>query len=390
MEKGALSKAFFLDRDGVLNVDTHFVSRPEDFQLYPFVGDSVRRLNEAGYKAVVITNQSAVSRGICTEDTLRAIHRKMEAELRDSGAYLDGIYYSSYHPDFSNDVAEELRRKPAPGMLLEAAEDLGISLKDSYMVGDNERDIIAGIHAGCKTIAVSTGKGYRRAEQMADYFFRDLSEAVDFVLGDPFLAVCREVLRRMNKVNSSFPYLIRIGGNTGSGKSTLARRMLDYFEEQGMSCALIGLNDWIVPREKRSKRAGMKEVFQESRLSEDLRGYLDGEIITVGGYARHPEHIAVEKQYCYSGERVVIVEGVSAFSAPLEEIAWNLSLAFEDAGYDLAQHVRKMYEWKGFPDSEVEAVYRHKSEVEYSEVSRSILSADLILTPRSGAFREVR
>jgi len=390
MAEKKLAKAFFLDRDGVLNVDTHFVSRPEDFVLYPFVGEAVRRLNEAGIKAVVITNQSAVARGLCTEDTLKEIHDRMESGLSECGAYVDGIYYSTYHPDFSEDAAEALRRKPAPGMLLEAATDLDISLSDSFMVGDNERDILAGMHAGCKTIAVSTGKGYRKAARMADYFFRDLKEAVDFVVDAPFLSVSEEIERRVRAAHTGAPFLIRIGGNTGSGKSTLARWVCDYLNERGLRTGIVALNDWIVPRESRSLYAGMETVFQIERLAKDLSQYLEGESVVVSGYARHPEHSTVPVEYRYSGESVVLVEGVSAFSDALDLIPWNMSIGFEDAGYDLLEHVQEMYRWKGLSDKEVEAVYQHKEEVEYRLVSSWLAKATLILTPRSGVYRVVR
>lgn len=155
-------KAIFLDRDGTINKYVGFLRKEEEFELLPGVVEAVKRINNSGYLAVVVTNQPVIARGEVTFEGLEAIHNKMETLLGMGGAYLDGIYFCPHHPHsgYEGEVMElkiECEcRKPKPGMLLKAAEDLNIDLSQSYMVGDSESDIKAGKAAGCKTVLLNT------------------------------------------------------------------------------------------------------------------------------------------------------------------------------------------------------------------------------------------
>lgn len=157
-------KAVFLDRDGTINQYAGFLSDADSFRLLDGVCNAVRKINESGYLAVVVTNQPVIARGGLTFDGLEDIHNKMETLLGQEGAYLDAVYYCPHHPDkgFEGEVAELKTecccRKPKPGMLLKAAEDLNIDLSSSWMVGDGERDILAGKAAGCHTALIGKGK----------------------------------------------------------------------------------------------------------------------------------------------------------------------------------------------------------------------------------------
>lgn len=155
-------KAIFLDRDGTINKYVGFLRKEEEFELLPGVAEAVKRINESSYLAVVVTNQPVIARGEVTYSQLENIHNKMETLLGKEGAYLDGIYFCPHHPHsgYEGEV-KELKidcncRKPKPGMLLKAAEDLNIDLSQSYMVGDGENDIKAGRAAGCKTVLLNT------------------------------------------------------------------------------------------------------------------------------------------------------------------------------------------------------------------------------------------
>lgn len=157
-------KAVFLDRDGTINQYAGFLSDVDSFRLLDGVCEAVRKINESGYLAVVVTNQPVIARGELTFDGLEEIHNKMETLLGLEGAYLDAVYYCPHHPDkgFEGEVTE-LKiecgcRKPKPGMLLKAAEDLNIDLSSSWMVGDGEWDIAAGKAAGCHTALIGKGK----------------------------------------------------------------------------------------------------------------------------------------------------------------------------------------------------------------------------------------
>ncbi len=154
-------KAVFLDRDGTINKYVGFLRNINDFELIDGVAEAIKKINASGYLAIVVTNQPVVARGEVAFQELEEIHNKMETELGLQGAYLDAIYYCPHHPHkgYEGEVPE-LKiecdcRKPKPGMLLKAADDYNIDLSQSYMIGDGENDIKAGLAAGCKAILVN-------------------------------------------------------------------------------------------------------------------------------------------------------------------------------------------------------------------------------------------
>lgn len=150
------NKAVFLDRDNTLIEDPGYISGPDQVKLLPGVSNALTELRNMGYMLVVVTNQSAVARGIVTEKVLENIHQKMTTLLAHEGAYLDKIYYCPYHPDgvVPKYRKESNLRKPQPGMILRAADELDIDIDNSWMVGNSPRDITAGLNAGCKTILI--------------------------------------------------------------------------------------------------------------------------------------------------------------------------------------------------------------------------------------------
>lgn len=157
-------KAVFLDRDGTINKYVGFLRNIDDLELIDGASDAIKAINSSGYLAIVVTNQPVVARGEVSVKELNEIHNKLETLLGFRGAYLDGIYYCPHHPHkgYEGEV-KELKiecqcRKPKPGMLLQAAKDFNIDLSQSWMIGDSENDITAGISAGCKTGLIGTGQ----------------------------------------------------------------------------------------------------------------------------------------------------------------------------------------------------------------------------------------
>ena len=149
-------KAIFLDRDGTINKYVGFLRNIDDFELIEGVSEAIKLINQSGYLAIVVTNQPVIARGEVTWEELHEIHKKMETLLGKDGAYIDGIYICPHHPDkgFEGERPEYKIdcdcRKPKPGLLLQAANDFNIDLSQSYMIGDSENDIEAGINAQCK------------------------------------------------------------------------------------------------------------------------------------------------------------------------------------------------------------------------------------------------
>ena len=177
-----------MDRDGVLNTDRpDSVKSPGEFALLPRAGEAVARLNEAGIKVAVVTNQSVVGRGIVGEDMLERIHQKMHDELAKARARIDALLVA---PDAPGSHSE--RRKPAPGMLREALSRFDAFANESPMIGDALRDLEAAAALGCPRILVRTGKGAAtRAAGLPDAVLpvtvrEDLWDAVDHILdGNP-------------------------------------------------------------------------------------------------------------------------------------------------------------------------------------------------------------
>lgn len=180
-------KCVFLDRDRTIIEDPGYLTDPDAIKLLPGVELALRSLGQAGFKLVVVTNQSAIARGLLTEDGLEQIHDEMRRQLSERGVELDAIYYCPYHPEGS--VEEYTRvsadRKPSPGMLLRASKDLQIDLQSSWMVGDSPRDIEAGQRAGCRTVRVRLkGDGGPEEDEdvQADFTVRNLVDAARVIL----------------------------------------------------------------------------------------------------------------------------------------------------------------------------------------------------------------
>jgi len=149
-------KAIFLDRDDTLIEDPGYINSPEQVKLLDGVAEALVELKALGYKLIVATNQSAVARGIVTEKVLGEIHDRLKQLLAEKNAFLDRIYYCPYHPE---GVVPKYRkesncRKPNPGMLQQAAEEMDIDLGQSWCIGNSSRDVEAGRRAGCKTILI--------------------------------------------------------------------------------------------------------------------------------------------------------------------------------------------------------------------------------------------
>lgn len=164
---GMSTRAVFLDRDGVVVDDPGYLSDPAALRLLPGVGEAIAALRAAGWRVVLVTNQSGVARGYFSEARLAEIHARLGELLARAGAALDAVYYCPHHPEA--EVVAYRRacdcRKPAPGLLQAAARDLGLDLAECWMIGDRAADVAAGRAAGCRTILVAPPEGRERSPQ---------------------------------------------------------------------------------------------------------------------------------------------------------------------------------------------------------------------------------
>jgi D-glycero-D-manno-heptose 1,7-bisphosphate phosphatase len=156
-----MRRAVFLDRDGVLIEDVHLLTKVEQVRILPGVAVALCRLTDVGFKLIVVSNQTVVSRGLATEGDVVAVNERLQQLLLEgSGPTLDGFYVCPHHPKATLSAyrSDCQCRKPRPGMLLQAAREHGIDLGNSFMIGDRITDIIAGAKAGCRTVLVHTGQ----------------------------------------------------------------------------------------------------------------------------------------------------------------------------------------------------------------------------------------
>ena len=184
-------RAVFLDRDNTIMEDPGYVSDPAAVKLLPGVELALKGLSQEGYKVVVVTNQSGIARGLLTEEALERIHAELRRQLAEHSVHVDAICYCPYHPEGTVEqyAKDSPLRKPQPGMLLKAAEDMGLDLSKSWMVGDSGRDIEAGQRAGCRTIRIrlpgrlGAGPGQAADEDVqGDYSARNLVEAARLII----------------------------------------------------------------------------------------------------------------------------------------------------------------------------------------------------------------
>jgi D,D-heptose 1,7-bisphosphate phosphatase len=186
--------AVFLDRDGTINEEVGYLDSLDKFKIIPSAYEAIRLINESGMKVVVISNQAGVARGFFTEDFVKITHEHLQTALRQQGATIDNFYYCPHHPMEGIGPYRQVCncRKPAPGMLLRAAQDLNIDLTRSYLVGDRFNDMEAGKKIGVRGILVKTGFGQSllqddgpdeaTPENKPDFIAADILEAVKWIL----------------------------------------------------------------------------------------------------------------------------------------------------------------------------------------------------------------
>lgn len=185
-----MQRAVFLDRDGTINVEAGYLRQLDDLVLMPGAAEAIKQLRSAGYLCVLATNQSGPARGYYGEDHVLALNERLLDLLKGEGTTLDGVYYCPHLPDGT--VPGYTRncdcRKPEPGMLLKAAQDLGIDLGQSYMVGDKATDVEVAHRAGCRGILLRSGYGERVLKgdyqfvPEADFVADDLAHAARWIL----------------------------------------------------------------------------------------------------------------------------------------------------------------------------------------------------------------
>ena len=185
--------AVFMDRDGTICEEVGYLDSTDRLRLLPRSGAAIKLLNDRGFKAVVVTNQSGVARGYFSEARLQELHSELIRRLSQEGAFLDGIYYCPHHPSEGEVPYRKICncRKPFPGLLRKAAEDLDLDLALSYTVGDRRADLECGQRVGAKGVLILSGYGKEELQSQREkwgfqpsFIAGDLYEAVRWIVGN--------------------------------------------------------------------------------------------------------------------------------------------------------------------------------------------------------------
>jgi D-glycero-D-manno-heptose 1,7-bisphosphate phosphatase len=190
-------RAVFIDRDGTISEEVGYVNHPTRYRVFPFAAEALRALNEAGWLAVLVTNQAGVARGYFAEEMITKVHALLEQELAHEGARLDAIYYCPHHPSVGEPPyrLDCDCRKPKPGLITRAAAEFDIDLTHSWMIGDRYGDTELARNAGTRAALVLTGYGRGEFEHQR----RTWQHQPDLI-AENLLAAVREILRRDDEV----------------------------------------------------------------------------------------------------------------------------------------------------------------------------------------------
>jgi histidinol-phosphate phosphatase family protein len=376
--------AVLLDRDGTLNRHVGYVRRPEALELEEGVGAAVRRLNRAGLRTALITNQPVVARGECTEAELRRIHGRLELLLGREGAYLDRLYHCPHHPDggFPGE-RPELKgpcacRKPGTGLVERATRELHLDVAGSWLVGDTTVDVRTARAAGLRSVLLRTGEAGADARypDRPDYVFLSLGEAVDFIL-EGHAALEARLRPLASRVRAGD--WVGVGGLAHAGKSTTATVLRELLRARGQPASIVSLDNWI--RSVGSRRAGgLQDSFDYAAVEVALGRLRAGERVLMPWYDRATRTRREEGEALQlaPGE-VLIVEGVPALDVPLPPGLLALKVYVEAPEPERLERFVRDRRWRGLDEAAARALYAEREADEHPLVRATRARADVVL-----------
>jgi histidinol-phosphate phosphatase family protein len=385
-----LRSAVFLDRDGTINREVTHLRSLDQVELLPGTASAIRLLNRSGRIAVVITNQPVVARGEVSLEGLSRIHARLESLLGAGGAYLDGIYFCPHHPDkgFPGEVVDLkgtcICRKPESGLFDQACLNLGISRKDSWMIGDTTVDVEAGRRAGLRTILLRTGHAGMDFKYgiRPEYTAPDLTDAVDWILNGHSKLTRRlaplalEVCRGQR--------LVLIGGLARAGKSYAAQVLKELLHVMGQQAHVISLDSWLKPKYERTEGSGVLKRYDLLAASTVIAAATCSKtrfIVSETLYDRLGQNKSTQIiEHSVGPNDVLIVEGVPALLMDNLLGLQCVMRVYVDVARDTRQdRLKQDYAWRGTPDEEQLATLAVRELDETPIVEQSRRLADFIV-----------
>ncbi|XXF78900.1 HAD-IIIA family hydrolase [Myxococcaceae bacterium GXIMD 01537] len=376
--------AVLLDRDGTLNRHVGFLRRPEELVLEEGAGAALRRLNRAGLRTALVTNQPVVARGECTEAELARIHARLELLLGREGAWLDRLYFCPHHPDagFPGE-RPELKgpcacRKPGTALVERAVRELHLDAPASWLVGDTTVDVRTARASGLRSVLLRTGQagGDARFADRPDYVFLSLGEAVDFILeGHAALSVRLAPLARDIAPGA----WVGVGGLAHAGKSTAASVLRELLRARGQPASIVSLDNWI--RSVGSRPAGgLADSFDYEAIQAALDRLRAGERILMPWYDRasRARREDGEMLQLAPGE-VLIVEGVPALDVPALLERLDVKLYVEAPESERLERFVRDRRWRGQDEAAARGLYAAREEGEHPRVRATRARADVVL-----------
>jgi len=268
-------------------------------------------------------------------------------------------------------------------MFRKAIEKFNIDSSDSYMIGDSERDILAGMNTGCITVGVRSGYGIRKTKFFPDYMFTNLAEAVDFIVDDPFAKEFQKIYPLYAKFQENKPWIILIGGNTRTGKSTLATYLRIGFQRKGHRVLQVGLDNWLLTADQRTENMGVFDRFQLPMVTDDLKKLLEGHTLNVTTYVNHPERKPIVLEYDPSDKDIIIIDGVVAMSSPDIRRMAHFKIFMTLNHDEFHRRIADYYHWRGTSDNEIKHLVHKRQKDEYQIIEKESNLADLIINTSS-------
>jgi histidinol-phosphate phosphatase family protein len=382
-------KAVFIDRDGTLNEEIgSYITSPELLHIYPLIGESLKKLNNSEWRAILVTNQPILARGDCTFEELGRINAKLESEVAKSKAFFDRIYICPHHPDkgFAGEISElKIKcscRKPNPGLFLQAQKELNIDLSNSWHIGDTTADLGAAINAGVSSITVETGHGGLddKFSYQPEFSAPSFSDAVEFIL-NTYPSLSLKIKKTIEEVAQSKTWFI--GGLSRSGKSTIANIIKRELKIKGIDCHVISLDRWLLSAEKRGdmvyERYDIPEIINTIKKVQTLDHKEVIELSLPNYSKKNKQSLNSTQTVIIKNEDILIWEGVVANFIAHQLDHQKYSIYVETQENERRLRVIREYQRRGLSEAEIENLLAQRDVNEHAWVrSQRDLSAKII------------